>query len=75
MYLPYQNLNTPKTPCKYAYPYKLIQLLSRTYYHPLQLRLRPTIQQIRHLKARPIRVQARRRPLTIPRPLLLQLWF
>jgi hypothetical protein len=41
----------------------------------LQPSLRPLIKQIRHLKPRPIRVQARRRPLTIPRPLLLQLWF
>lgn len=39
----------------------------------LQLRLRPLIQQVRHLKPRPIRVQAGCWSLTIPRPLLLEL--
>jgi hypothetical protein len=45
------------------------------HYNPLQPSLRPTVQQITHLKPRPIRVQTGRRPLAIPRPLLLQLRF
>jgi hypothetical protein len=38
----------------------------------LQPRLGPTILQIGHLEPGPIRVQRRRRPLTVPGPLLLQ---
>jgi hypothetical protein len=39
----------------------------------LQPRLGPLVQQIRHLKPRPVRVQARRRSLAVPGPLLLEL--
>jgi hypothetical protein len=46
-----------------------LKALAKT--HCLQLRLRPLIQKILHLKPRPVRVERGSRPLTVPCPLLL----
>jgi hypothetical protein len=47
--------------------------LIQTFFLTLQLRLRPLVQQVVHLPPWPVWVQTRRRSLTVPSPLLLEL--
>jgi hypothetical protein len=61
-------------PKRHASNAKMPTLTALAKIHCLQLRLRPLVQEILHLKPRPVGVKRGSRPLAVPCPLLLVVW-